>query len=168
MATRRNFQRRVEAEPATSFLQNDRLFLLFQIRVVARRTEHGNTTYQSKTAAAANTQRRQIFGRSVRATPGSDDLDFGAKFFVLSSSTKPYNHFPFLTSASQVFSAKTVAAVEGCWPDFVADSGDIGGAEWSRRDPLTFLYRCGRMGGAGGGTVAAQWRPAVVRWWRES
>ena len=67
-----------------------------------------------------------------------------------------------MTLARQVSGQKTVAAVEGAWPDFVADSGDHGGVEWSRWDPLTVLYRWGRMGGADGGFTAARRRPVVA------
>ena len=114
--------------------------------------------------AVGEKQRRRLppatagFDRRVGPTPGSDDLVFGAKSFVSSSSSKPCSHIQFLTSLRHLPGQKTVAAVGGLWPDFVVVSGDHG---WFRQLGFTtqsFPNHRGVMGGSGGGSTVAQRR----------
>ena len=151
---------------AAIFLQFLRLLFPYKTQVVALPNSAGKASRFPKQLAAAEAQRRANFGRRVWATPTSDDLRSCAKSFVSTSSSKPSNRFQFLTSGRPPSDHKTVAAVWGCWPDLVVDSGDQGWSGQQRREVRGTPKRWGEMGNAGGGATAAtvvRRRSAVVR-----
>ena len=131
--------------------RSTRLLETLPIQVVVRRRRAGKLP----NGGNRSRRRRGNFDRSVRLTPTSVGLDFGAILFVLSSSTKPHNHFQVSTSVRQVLRPKTVAAVWWVWPTSKVFSGDV---SWLRQLGNLVQGPPNRRGKTGG--------DGCTRWWR--